>query len=132
MDGRPFIGLILGLLLLMTIMVVLLGAVVAGMAARHRKALICEGPRGPRGSAGITGLTGATGVTVGILGRTGPEGPTGAPALFFDGIWNPGVPYIPGDIVVHNNQLWIAVLPNENEEPGTTPAWVAVAPVGGT
>jgi Collagen triple helix repeat (20 copies) len=91
-----------------------------------------DGPQGPTGDQGPTGPQGAQGPP-GLNGDQGPVGPQGAqgpPGLDWLGEWDSVVPYEVDDAVQFDGNAYVAVAPNEGEEPDTSRSWGLLAAKG--
>lgn len=85
-----------------------------------------DGSTGPPGPTGPTGPTGATGPT-GPTGATGPEGPPGEDgedgtaegAMYWKGEWDDATAYVEGDVVINDDDTWVATVDNTDTVPGS-------------
>ena len=81
---------------------------------------------------GSSGAQGASG-TPGLTGYTGPVGATGAPAITWQGNWDPTINYVVGDGVERNGSAFIAVMPSFDLDPSFNPTfWNILALKGDT
>jgi hypothetical protein len=91
------------------------------------------GSTGPSGQSGLIGSTGSTGPTgpsgplgpigiQGVLGVTGLTGATGpiSNGFVFAGNFTPNTKYYPGNMMLYNNQLYIAINPSNGSLPVTS------------
>lgn len=67
---------------------------------------------------------------VALKGATGSAGAPGT-SLVYRGPWSSSTEYVAGDIVTHEDELWITAVTNTNEEPGVSDDWDQYSSGGG-